>query len=92
MATVKIVTPFYTQFKEYMKNELENFKSWNPTLHGRYAGSVYKLQSSDENANWKIELCEDHMIVQSEARYVHIRHGLKIDMHNARIEITGASI
>lgn len=89
MKKVKINTPFYAQLKEYLKQELENFKTWNPKESKDSMQDTYKLNTTDTSAAWIIRLEQDHMTVSSNARYVYLRHGLKIDMQNERLEISG---
>lgn len=83
LGTITIFTPF-PSFGEWMIEELENFRRWNPELierRGNTFGFVGDVQ-------WAIRVQRNKIICVSNQPVVYLRHGVRILMGSGKLEIS----
>lgn len=86
LGDITITTP-HPSFANYIREELENHRVWNPKYIARI-GNIFVFKPTATTELWRIQVTTNGIRVRSKEPVVYLRHGIKIFMGSSRIEIS----
>ncbi len=87
LGEITITTP-HQSMKNYLIDELENTRQWNPQYITRLGNKFLFRSKATYNPLWLIEITETGLRCKSDQPIVSLRKGFRILMGSGKLELT----